>query len=106
MVVRTAMDGARNPWKYALIALLAIAVVAGAAVLLLGGEDEAEAQTVRFEKPTDRGPDPFTRRTDVRGEDVVRVGSGPYGGTGTDYVCDRELLIRSLRARPDRLRAW
>jgi hypothetical protein len=34
------------------------------------------------------------------------VGSGPYGGTGSDLVCDRELLISSLRARPDRLEEW
>ena len=34
------------------------------------------------------------------------MGSGPYGGTGSDFVCDRELLIRSLRARPDRLEEW
>jgi hypothetical protein len=36
----------------------------------------------------------------------VEVGSGPFGGTGSDLVCDRELLIRSLVARPERLREW
>ena len=58
-------------------------------------------------------PDAHERRTRPvhharrrRGDDVVDVGSGPYGGTGSDLVCDRELLIRSLRARPDRLREW
>jgi hypothetical protein len=75
-------------------------------VLVAGGGEEAKAQTVRFQDPTERGPDPFTRPTDVSGHDVVHVGSGPFGGTGSDHVCDRELLIRSLKARPDRLRAW
>ncbi|MDQ4041637.1 MAG: hypothetical protein M3141_07790 [Actinomycetota bacterium] len=72
-----------------------------------GGADEEKGQVVRFQKPTEPGPDPFTARpTDVHGEDRVEVGSGPYGGTGSDLVCDRELLIRSLKARPERLRAW
>lgn len=91
------------------IALLAVAIAA-AVVLLTGGEDGAEtaadAQTVRFQRPTDDGPDPFTRPADVRGDGRVQVGSGPFGGTGSDLVCDRELLIRSLRAQPDRLREW
>ncbi len=79
-------------------------------MLLTGGDDDSEpaagAQTVRFQKPTDEGPDPFTKPADVRGDDRVDVGSGPFGGTGSDLVCDRELLIRSLRARPERLREW
>jgi hypothetical protein len=72
-----------------------------------GGTTTAKGQVVRFQKPTESGPDPFTARpTDIQGPDRVQVGSGPYGGTGSDLVCDRELLIRSLKARPDRLRAW
>jgi uncharacterized protein DUF6777 len=72
-----------------------------------GAGSKEKGQVVRFQKPTDPGPDPFTPKpADVRGEDRVQVGSGPYGGTGSDLVCDRELLIRSLRARPDRLREW
>jgi hypothetical protein len=72
-----------------------------------GGSDEKKGQVVRFQKPTESGPDPFTAQpTDIQGPDRVQVGSGPYGGTGSDLVCDRELLIRSLKARPDRLRAW
>ena len=90
------------------VALLALGVVA--AVVLLGGGDESEtaadAQRVTFQEPTDDGPDPFTRAADVRGGDRVDVGSGPFGGTGSDLVCDRELLIDSLRAQPDRLREW
>ncbi|MDQ5809078.1 MAG: hypothetical protein M3320_10420, partial [Actinomycetota bacterium] len=91
-----------------LIAVIAVLVLAAGAfaVILATGDEEAEGQTVTFQPPTDRGPDPFTEPTDVRGRDKVRVGSGPFGGTGSDLVCDRELLIRSLRARPDRLREW
>jgi hypothetical protein len=61
---------------------------------------------VRFQSPTEAGPDPFTPPADVHGPRRVNVGSGPFGGTGSDLVCDRELLISSLRARPDRLHAW
>jgi hypothetical protein len=90
------------------ILALALALLAGC-----GGSDKsgtkaaaAKGQVVHFQKPTETGPDPFTNASDVRGRDKVQVGSGPYGGTGSDLVCDRELLIRSLRARPERLRAW
>ena len=89
--------------------MLAVLSAAGVALLGCGDDDSdsaADAQTVRFQKPTEKGPDPFTRPADVRGDDRVDVGSGPFGGTGSDLVCDRELLIRSLRARPDRLREW
>ena len=99
----------RPTWPYiTAAALLALAVV-GVILLLRGGDDAdsvADAQRVTFQKPTDDGPDPFTRATDVRGSDRVEVGSGPFGGTGSDLVCDRELLIDSLRAQPDRLAEW
>lgn len=101
----------RKPrWPLITIGAL-MAVIAVAAVVLLTGDEDPEravtdTQTVSFQKPTDDGPDPFTRPADVRGGDRVDVGSGPFGGTGSDLVCDRELLIRSLRARPDRLREW
>jgi len=99
-------QGGRNPWPFVVAALLVLLLAGVGVFVLAGGEDEASAQTVRFQQPTDPGPDPFTRRADVRGEDRVRVGSGPFGGTGSDLVCDRDMLIRSLRARPDRLREW
>ena len=97
--------GWRNPW---LFLALAVVLAAGAAlvVVLAKGEDEAKGQTVRFQAPTARGPAPFTKPADVKGSDRVRVGSGPFGGTGSDLVCDRELLISSLKAQPDRLREW
>lgn len=104
------MQDRRRP-VWTTITSVALAVLTLAALVAGCGGDKAkpaaaEAQTVRFQKPTDKGPDPFTKPADVRGAKRVDVGSGPFGGTGSDLVCDRELLIRSLKARPDRLREW
>ena len=104
------MRSGRPIWPFITIGALVAVIAVVAVVLLTGGDDAdkaaADAQTVSFEKPTDPGEDPFTKPADVRGGDTVEVGSGPFGGTGSDLVCDRELLIRSLRARPDRLEEW
>lgn len=92
-------------------------LIVAASVLLValrGGEEEAEAQTVRFQKAIDVGPDPFVDEpTDRKGTKKVKVtpsssavGAGPFGGTGSDLVCDRDLLVSSLKARPDRLVEW
>ena len=91
-------------------------VLLAAAVLLPGCIVEREpppppappAEPVRFVVPTVPGPAPFTPAVDVKGQDRVEPvpGAGPYGGTGSDLVCDRELLISSLLARPDRLQEW
>ena len=56
----------RAAWLAALVVLL-LAVGGGVAFIALGGEDEAEAQTIHFEAPTDVGPDPFTGPADHRG---------------------------------------
>jgi hypothetical protein len=100
--------GNRRKLIAGLAAALVVAGGAIAAVLLIGGGDKASAQTVRFQKPTDPGPKPFTAATDVRGKTMVQleIGAGPFGGTGSDLVCDRELLIKSLQARPDRMAEW
>jgi hypothetical protein len=98
-------DFRRAAWLAAVVVVL-LAIGGGMAVVGCGGEEEAKAQTVRFEAPTDAGPDPFTAPADRRGSTKVDVGEGPFGGTGSDLVCDRELLIRSLVARPERLREW
>jgi Domain of unknown function (DUF6777) len=102
------MDEGVGRWRWISVALFAVACCAAVVGLsgCFGGEDEAQAQTVRFQRPTDPGPKPFTKPADVKGKKKVDVGSGPFGGTGSDLVCDRELLIRSLKARPDRLREW
>ena len=100
------MPASKRPWSvFAVALLLGLSVIAGC-----GSDDSDEpaddSQTVTFQKPTEEGDDPFTDPADVTGSTKMEVGSGPYGGTGSDLVCDRELLIRSLRARPDRLREW
>jgi Domain of unknown function (DUF6777) len=96
----------RPVWLAAALVLL-LAVAGGVVALLtLGGEEEAKAQTVQFEPPDKAGDHPFTPPADRSGPKRVDVGSGPFGGTGSDLVCDRELLIRSLKARPDRMREW
>jgi hypothetical protein len=99
----------RGAGRWIVLAIVAVLAAGGAvaAVLIVGGDkNEAQAQTVRFQSPTAPGPDPFTKPADVKGKKKVEVGSGPFGGTGSDLVCDRELLIRSLKARPDRLAEW
>jgi hypothetical protein len=99
-------------WPALSALLAALVVVAIVVVGGHGGTEQASAQTVRFEKPTDPGANPFTKPADVRGKTKIKpaqpqkVGQGPFGGTGSDRVCDRELLIRSLKAQPDRLREW
>jgi Domain of unknown function (DUF6777) len=95
---------ARTAWIAA--ALLAILVGVGVAGCGADGSEEAKGQTVTFQKPTQPGKKPFTKPADVMGTATVQVGSGPFGGTGSDLVCDRELLIRSLKAQPEKLREW
>lgn len=96
--------------------VLAVVVLAALAALAAGcgssgnGGDKpaaAKAQTISFQKPEDPGPEPFTAASDVTGSKTVSVqASGPYGGSGSDKVCDRDLLIKYLKANPDRMRAW
>jgi hypothetical protein len=104
-----------GPWAWAIGAALLLVVAATALLLVLrGGEDEAKAQTVRFQKRVDVGPDPFLDRpAERKGKKQVKitpsspaVGAGPFGGSGSDLVCDRDLLIKSLKARPERLVEW
>lgn len=76
-------------------------------------------QTIRFQEPEDPGPEPFTEPADVSGSKTVELrtseaggdtgggqASGPYGGSGSDKVCDRDLLIQFLREHPAEMRAW
>ncbi len=103
----------------AVLLLMAVGVAAG--VLLAGGDDSDppaaaaqtvdDAQTVSFQKPTDPGPKPFTEPAEREGRETVAVtpsvsGGGPFGGSGSNAVCDRDRLIRYLRANPERMRAW
>ena len=89
-------------------------------------EKAGNIQTVTFQEPDDRGPDPFTEPAELRGRKTVRVsssrgsregsGSGggssgsdgnqPFGGSGSNRVCDRNKLLRFLRRNPVKMRAW
>jgi hypothetical protein len=71
------------------------------------GADAADTQTISFQEPEDPGPEPFTEPADVPGSaDVELPADGPYGGSGSDKVCDRDKLIRFLKEHPDRMREW
>ena len=101
--------------------LAALALIAALSLAACGGEgtstDSEPAQTVRFEEPTDPGEDSFTVPVDVKGPKKVKVsqpapapegetGAGPFGGSGSDLVCDRDLLFVALKADPEKLREW
>jgi hypothetical protein len=75
---------------------------------LLGDEGTKPAQAaepVEFVPAAATQADPFTPPADVRSR-VTIEGSGPFGGSGSDFVCHREKLIRYLLAEPERMRAW
>ncbi len=102
-----------GPWALLLIGGVMALVAAGC-----GEEEKAKSkvkpQIVKFQKAVDVGPDPFLDKpAERKGKKEVKitpssteVGAGPFGGTGSDLVCDRDLLIRSLKARPERLAEW
>jgi hypothetical protein len=97
------------------VALTAAVLVAGCGGSGDGGNGEADdaqatagdAQTISFQEPEDPGPDPFTEPADTEGDAEVELpADGPYGGSGSDKVCDRDKLIRYLKEHPDRMREW
>jgi hypothetical protein len=103
--------------KAALVATALTFVIAAALFALGCGSDkkkssESDLQTVSFQKPEDPGPDPFTPPADVEGNDEVDIpasgtgGEQPFGGSGSNRVCDRDKLIRFLRRNPERMREW
>src|SRR4051812_21235122 len=89
--------------------LTAIALAAALALAACGSSGPAGSgareQTVQFQKPLDAGPAPFTAPADVRGR-VTQPISQPFGGSGSNRVCDRDRLMRFLRAHPDRMYEW
>lgn len=105
--------------RVALVGAVLAAAVAIVVVLAGGGDSgesgtagEAELQTVSFQEPKDPGPDPFTKPADVDSDEEVDLpasGSGgqqPFGGSGSNRVCDRDKLIRFLRRNPAAMREW
>jgi len=107
-----------TPARAVLAGAVLVALVIAVVVALGGGSDdtktapETDLQTVSFQEPEDPGPDPFTRPADVEGDEEVDLpasGSGsqqPFGGSGSNRVCDRDKLIRFLRRNPERMREW
>lgn len=114
----------RPVWPFITAGLAAVSVIAIVVALLVSGDDDggggaettADVQTISFQQPEDPGEDPFTPPADVEGDDEVEIsastgsGSGgdqqPFGGSGSNRVCDRDKLIRFLKANPERMREW
>ena len=113
----------RRPSPIAAGLATAVLLFSGATACAVGddekkpaAEPQGDVQTVTFQEPEDRGPDPFTEPADVEGAETVRASSGrgsggsegdqPFGGSGSNRVCDRDRLLRFLRANPERMRVW
>ena len=103
-------------WLLALLGLLVVAVGAVAVALFVGGgSDDTKAsksdREVLLESTASVGPAPFTPdiqpvsatvpTTATTAPTVVpattgKVAQGPFGGTGDNTLCDRELLVEFL----------
>jgi hypothetical protein len=70
-----------------------------------GSSEAADTQTITFQEPEDPGEDPFTPPADVEGNETVAV-QQPFGGSGSNRVCDRDKLIKFLEDNPDRMAEW
>lgn len=70
-----------------------------------GGKSAQAAEPVEFTPAASLEADAFTPPADIRGLVTIKA-EGSFGGTGSNFVCDRERLIGFLVDKPDRLRAW
>src|SRR6185503_9091519 len=70
-----------------------------------GSSESADTQTISFQEPEDPGEDPFTPPAYVASSETVEV-QQPFGGSGSNRVCDRDKLIKFLKANPDRMAEW
>jgi len=108
-------------WVLLLVGGVILALVATAVTLYVGRDEptpDENLQTVTYEAPSAPSEDPFTEAADVEGDDVVRFtpavntdgeptrSSEPFGGSGSNYVCDRETLLKFLLSNPARMRVW
>jgi hypothetical protein len=97
----------RPAWPFVLVGVVLLALVAGGLVLALGGGGSS-AKAVEFESATDPGKGPFTDPADVRGGTTISLprATAGSGSAGSDLVCDRELLIKSLEGQADRVQQF
>jgi hypothetical protein len=90
----------------AVIVVLAAGVAAGWLVGGGGGSGSARAsEAVAFTPAAAVEGDAFTPPADIQGLVTIEA-EGPFGGSGSNFVCDRERLIAFLDDRQDRQRAW
>jgi hypothetical protein len=92
-------------WLAFLVACLALGACGGDDGDGGGSTEAADTQTITFQEPEDPGEDPFTPPADVEGPEEVQV-SQPFGGSGSNRVCDRDKLIKFLEANPERMAEW
>jgi hypothetical protein len=102
----------RHPRISGMLAVIVVLALGVAAGWLVGGGDDGSgptpaqaAEPVEFTPAAEVGGDEFTPAADIEGL-VTIEGEGSFGGTGSNFVCDRERLIGFLEQRQDRLRAW
>jgi hypothetical protein len=98
-----------------LAAVLAV-LAAAAALTACGGASKGggpaapqqHLQTIRFQQPEQTGPNPFMPPVDVAGHRTVPVSDStqPFGGSGSNRVCDRNKLIRFLSTHQGQMLAW
>ncbi|MBE2320334.1 hypothetical protein DVA67_030500 [Solirubrobacter sp. CPCC 204708] len=91
------------------VALLFVVLAAGlAAGWFVGGGREAsvaKAEEVPFIPASSTQLAAFTPPAEVKSLVTIKS-SAQFGGTGSNYVCDRERLVAALAAKPDHLKAW
>ncbi|MDX6691895.1 MAG: hypothetical protein QOG15_3352 [Solirubrobacteraceae bacterium] len=105
-------------WFEVLVATAGLAAVVasgcgGSGKKSSGKSTAAHAQTVRFQMPEEPGPNPFTTPVAKKGPKRVALpvsGNGssqqPFGGSGSNSVCDRDKLLRFLHDNPEVMRVW
>lgn len=90
-----------------MVAVAAVIVIGAlTAVLAAWPNEEPEAAVpVQYLPAAGFQSGSFTPQADLAGTVTIKA-LAPFGGSGSNHVCDRELLIHFLTSRPDRLRAW
>jgi hypothetical protein len=102
----------RHPRISGTVAVILVLAAGIAAGWLVGGSDDGSptpaqaAEPIEFTPVADvGGGEEFTPAADIESLVTIR-GEGSYGGTGSNFVCDRERLIGYLEERQERLRTW